>query len=390
MANIEDYIKWRGDLTFDVDPFNEVDNLILAQLAYTDFGGIVPAEKSDPISLKDASKMFFEMHTDEEIMNTVMTVKVAPYLMPLMLESERFKRLKLCAYVSETDNETQIQFSVVTFLLPDNTYYVAFRGTDRSMIGWKEDFNMSYLYETPAQKAAVQYINENFKRSKKPLRVGGHSKGGNLAVFASSFCLESIQERIITVYTNDGPGFREEVLSAPGYNRILPRIVSIVPDQTFISSIQSHKEKHNYVKSSEKGGINQHDAMTWQVLGNRFEHTVRSGKAEVVNKAMHEWLSGISDEKRERFVDILFDVLMSDGVDTADDLMSGGLKGFGEKFKRIKELDKEDQKILFDVFLRFSGSMESKAAEHLVKSAKEKIKTIDIPAALGILRPSEV
>ena len=385
MANIEDYIKWRGDLSFDVDPFNEVDNLILAQLSYADFGGVVPSERSESVSIREAERRFFELHSEEEVLNTVMTIKVAPFLMRPMTESERFKKVRLCAYVNEIDNDTQIQFSAVTFLLPDNTYYVAFRGTDSSMIGWKEDFNMSFLYETPGQKAAVQYLNKNFRRSKKMLRVGGHSKGGNFAIFASAFCLESIQDRITCVYTNDGPGFRDEVLSAPGYNRILPKIVAIAPEQTFISAIQNNKIKPTYVKSSEKGGINQHDAMSWQVLGNHFEHTERSSGAVIMDQAMNEWLAGISDEKREKFVDVLFDLLMAKGVNTADDLVSGGLKGFGDLFKRIAELDKQDQKILWDVFGRFQACLGEKASEHLIKAAKRRFKDIDL-SAFGLLK----
>ena len=165
---------------------------------------------------------------------------------------------------------------------------------------------MSFVFETPGQKAAVMYLNDNFKRSKKLLRVGGHSKGGNFAIFASSFCLDSIQERIINVYSNDGPGFRQEVVNAPGYNRILPKIIALAPDETIISSIQNNKLKYKYVKSDEKGGINQHNAMSWQVMGNKFEYTNKSSGAVIVDKAMHEWLSGISDAKREKFVDLLF------------------------------------------------------------------------------------
>ncbi len=383
MANIYDYIKWRGDLTFDVDPFNEVDNLILAELAYTDFGGIVSSDKNEPIPLKDVCAKFFEMHTEEEIMDTVMSVKVAPFLMKPMVESNRFKKLKLCAYVNEIDNDTQIQFSAVTFLLPDNTYYVAYRGTDSSMIGWKEDFNMSYLYETPGQKAAVMYLNDKFKRCRKPLRVGGHSKGGNFAVFAASFCLKSIQDRIINVYSNDGPGFRDEVINAPGYNNILPRIISIAPEQTLVSVIQSNKLKNMYVKSSKKG-IEQHDATTWQVLGNKFEYTNKSAESEVVDKAMHDWLLGISDEKREKFVDILFDLLMAGGVNTTDDFVAGGIKKITDILRSIKELDKEDQELLWSVFGRLSESVEKKSYEHILNIAKKKFKELELPNFISV------
>ena len=379
MANIEDYIAWRGDLSFDVDPFNEVDNLILSELAYSDFGGIVSDSKKDEISIKDVANKFFELHTEEEIMDSIMNVKVAPLYLRPMAESERFSKIKLCGYVNEIDNETQVQFSVVTFLLPDKTYYVAYRGTDSSMIGWKEDFNMSYLYETPGQKRAVEYLNDNFKHCRKPLRVGGHSKGGNFAIFASAFCLESIQNRIINVYSNDGPGFREEVLNAPGYNAILPKIISIVPEQTLISVIQGNKLKHKYVKSNAMG-IGQHDATTWQVLRNRFEIADRSEGSEIIDGALRDWLAGIPDEKRERFVDILFDaILMGGGDNTADEIAAGGLKNISEILKRIKELDPEDQKLFWSTFGRLNDSVGSKAYEHFIASAKQKFKNLKLP-----------
>ena len=373
MGNIEDYLKWRGDITFDMDPFNEVDNLILSELSYTDFGGIVPESKSEVISLKNACEKFFSLHTEKEIMNSVMSVKVAPLFMRPMLETKRFEKLKLCAYINEIDNDTQVQFSAVTFLLPDNTYYVAFRGTDSSIIGWKEDFNMSYLYETPGQKRAVEYLNENFRLCRKPLRVGGHSKGGNFAVFASAFCIESIRKRIVNVYSNDGPGFRDEVLTSEGYNHILPKIISTVPEQTLIGIIQGNKLNHRYVKSSNKG-IMQHDAVSWQVIGNHFEYVDRSAEADIMDGALSDWLSGISDEKREKFVDILFDTLMAGGANTTDEFVAGGIKNMNEVVKTMRELDEEDQKFMWDILNRFRESFEAKTYEHLFSAAKDKIK----------------
>ena len=373
MGNMEDYLKWRGDITFDMDPFNEVDNLILSELSYVDFGGIVGSGRDDEISLLDVCDKFFELHTEEEIMDSIMSIKIAPFLMKPMVESERFKRTRVCAYVNEIDNDTQIQFSAVTFLLPDDTYYVAYRGTDSSIIGWKEDFNMSYLYMTPGQRRAVEYLDEHFGSSKKSLRIGGHSKGGNFAVFASAFCQESVQKRIMNVYTNDGPGFRDEVLEAEGYNRILPKIVSTVPEQTLIGMIQGNKLHHRYVKSSNKG-IMQHDAISWQVIGNHFLYVERSDEAEITDQALSAWLSEIPDEKREKFVDILFDTLMAGGANTTDDFVTGGIKNMNEVIKRIRELDEEDQRFMRDIVSRLRESYEARAYEHMASSAKNRLK----------------
>ncbi len=162
MANISDYLDWRGDITMEIDPFNEVDNLVLAELAYTDFGGIVPGlnQKGQWVTIREAHDRFFSMYSEEEIMAKNSTTKVAPFLMHKMVASARFQNLRLMNYVNEIDEENQTQFSVLSFLLDDDRVYVAFRGTDNTIVGWKEDFNMSFLYQTEGQIRAAQYLND--------------------------------------------------------------------------------------------------------------------------------------------------------------------------------------------------------------------------------------
>ena len=215
MANIFDYLEWRCDVPLAVDPFNEVDNLVLAELVYTDFGGIVPVDGRQ-ISLRDAADAFFRRHTHEEILAIKSYTARAPLLMEKMLEGERFRDVKLCWYLDETDTERETQLAAVTFLLPDRSAYVAFRGTDGTLVGWREDCNLSFQHETDGQRRSARYLNLVGGQLDAPMRVGGHSKGGNMAVYAAARCEPALQDRLLAVYTNDGPGFHEEMLQSEG------------------------------------------------------------------------------------------------------------------------------------------------------------------------------
>ena len=205
MANIFDYLTWRGDVPFSVDPFNEVDNLVLSELAYTDFDGIVP-QGGAAVSLQTVCDAFFARHTEEELLSLRDYTAKAPLLLRGMLSGERFRDAKLSWYVNEISKDQALQLSAVTVLLPNRTAFVAFRGTDGTVVGWKEDFNFSFQSQTEGQGRAVAYLNRVGKALACPLYIGGHSKGGNLAVFAAVKASESVRGRILAVYNNDGPG----------------------------------------------------------------------------------------------------------------------------------------------------------------------------------------
>ena len=272
MANIMDYMDWRGDLSFEADEFNEVDNLILAQLAYVDFEGIVTAEENAPaVPLKEASGQFWEKNDKDEILARVSMTKSAPFVMEKMAETKRFSDVKLRCYVNEIRDEEQFQFSAVCVELPDDSLYVAFRGTDNTITGWREDFNMGYLSETPGQLRAVEYLNRAVTDKKQRVRVGGHSKGGNFAVYASVKCDPQIQNQILNVYSNDGPGFRSDMVESTEYQRMLPKLHTILPESSIVGMLLEHQESFEVVKSSNSG-IQQHDAMSWEVLGRSFVH----------------------------------------------------------------------------------------------------------------------
>lgn len=341
MADIFDYLKRRGSISFTEDPFNEVDNLVLAMLAYADFDGVMDNSFKE-IDLETADRSYFEKHSRSKAKKSIFHFVRAPLLMDSMLKGERFRDTLLTKYVDIVNDDKDMQMAAVTFLLNDGSAYVAFRGTDTTVVGWKEDFNMSYLSDTEGQLSAVSYLNEVGKEIKGPIRVGGHSKGGNFAVYAAAFCDREIQDRIVAVYTNDGPGFRSEVMEREAYKRILPKVVSIVPDTSIVGVLLTSNVGHIIVKSKE-AGLMQHDALTWMIEQNRFKQTKQSAIGSLIDTSQKEWLSKIDDETREMFVNTLFSLFESTGMETFDEMVVNRRISARKIMASIKSLPKEKQ-----------------------------------------------
>ena len=230
MADVFDYLAWRGDIPFSLDPFNRIDNLLLTLMSYIDYEGILKEDPDCWMTIREISERYFKLHTEEEIQARGMIYRIAPTLLPVMAESPRFSDIQMGNYVNLVGYTPDEQFSAVTLIPGDGPVFAAFRGTDESIAGWREDFTFSFRTCTAGQKYAAEYLNRYFREDTRKIRVGGHSKGGNFAVYASSFCDSGIQDRIIEVCSYDGPGFMEEVTRQPGYERILPRVKSFVPE----------------------------------------------------------------------------------------------------------------------------------------------------------------
>ncbi|MCR5809939.1 MAG: DUF2974 domain-containing protein [Lachnospiraceae bacterium] len=353
--NMNEYLKWRGDLTFDRDPFNDVDNLILAQLAYVDYDGIVFESRDYPMPIKDVCRRYWEIHTVEEIRNRESFTKRSPFLLRPVAESKRFGNTKMCGYVNFVSKSAEAQMSAVQFELEDGTVYVAFRGTDETLVGWKEDFNLSYMSSTEGQKLAVDYLRKNFSDTALKLRVGGHSKGGNFAAFASSFAGARVQKQILAVYCNDSPGFRDEVTSRPEYKEIMDRTINIIPQDSIIGRLLNGGRSATVVRSNRKG-IMQHDALSWEVLGNRFVNTQRSGDSIYLEKVLNEWLENVDDAARRVFVDQIFGILQALGADTVKDMKDISLRDLADAIQMVKGLPKEQQSEMSDVIKKLVAS----------------------------------
>jgi len=376
MANIEDYLDWRGDIDFDTDPFNEVDNLILAELSYTDFEGIIGKKVQSyeaAVPIADVCEKYFSIHTKQELEERVAFYKRTPLLLEKLAVSKRFADMRVTGYVNSTSDENSLQMSATTFYVGDGTVYVAFRGTDTSLAGWREDFNLSFLEETPGQKMAVKYMNRSFRYCELPIRVGGHSKGGNFAVYASAFCDKSIRKRILKVYSNDGPGFLKSTTERKGYREIVGRIHSYMPEESIVGVLLSNEVEHIPIKSSGTG-IGQHDALTWQVIRNHFVYADRlTDETVIFDKTMQEWLGDMTDDDRKLFVNMIFSVLDATGAHTYSDLYKDKMGSLAAATRAIANVPKEKQKEFTDMvkkLLRTSGKVIGREVKKNVRSVK--------------------
>lgn len=344
MANLMDYLDWRGDLTLEQAPFNEVDNLILAELSFVDFKDSVPAPgMGESVPLRQAAEDFFaRFPAGEKIDMGVLVPDAIPDMLRKMADCRRFRDMKLNCFVDWLDVGRGEQFAAVTVETGDGAVYLSFRGTDDTLAGWKEDFNLACVSEVPAQKKAVEYVQNVAKQfPRRKLRLGGHSKGGNLAVYAGVFCPAAVQRRITAIWSNDGPGFHEDLLDLPQHKRVEDRIFSIVPKSSVVGMLLEHEEAYTVVDSDQLGFL-QHDGFSWQVMGDHFI-TLRqvSRQAHESDQELRAWLHGMSPEQRETFVEALFDVLTSSGAVTLTDLKEDRLKAAGAMVKAMKDLDRE-------------------------------------------------
>ena len=388
MANIFDYLAWRKDVPFSVSPFNEVDGLVLSELIYADFSGGV-TEEGGKLPLSEVRNRFWQRHTKEEIMAEDSFTKMAPFLMDDMVDGARFAGTQVSWYYDVVDTAADIQLAVATFWLPDGTAFVAFRGTDSTIVGWKEDFLLSYLPETEGQRRAAAYMDAHFSDADIPLRVGGHSKGGNLAVYAAVSACPAVRKQIQAVYCNDGPGFLEAFTQSEAYREMLPRIICIVPEESMIGTLLSNEAYQHVVKSSAVS-ILQHDGFSWQVLGPRFvEAEKRSAGSYLTENTLRAWLRGINENDRRLFVGILFGLLESTGAQTIPQLKQDMVGALANMKKMLDNTPKEDRDAVWAIIaklLKMGGEnvwQEAKKALNALLvsvASREKDKKPELPA----------
>ncbi|MGN0506513.1 MAG: DUF2974 domain-containing protein [Lachnospiraceae bacterium] len=349
MANLLDYLEWRGDLTWEASPFNEVDSLILSWLSYVALDGIVPehCSEQDAVSIKEAEHLFFLTHNLDKIMKETQSfTKSSALLLKKLAESRRFSEVRLTGFVNRIDYEKETQFCAMTALLTGQTACAVFRGTDATLIGWKEDFNMSFLPVIPAQEMALRYLEEAASSIKGKLLLAGHSKGGNLAIYAGVRCSDKVRKRIMTIYNNDGPGFYDIQSLGEHYEEMLPKIQTYVPKSSIVGMLLEREGDHVVVKSTAKG-FDQHDALSWQVLGAHFvtEESL-SEASRLLRITIRNWLKTLEKEEREQFVDTLFQVLEMTQAKTVDDLTAEWHKAANAIIKSFNGLDKQTKLML--------------------------------------------
>ena len=384
MANLLDYLDWRGDLTLGQDPFNEVDNLILAELSFVDFSGIVaPPGEGSGIPLYEAAERYFTRFPEGVDMG-VLVPDAIPEMLEKMAACPRFRDMKLSCFADWLDNDKAVQFAALTIETGDGAVYLAFRGTDDTLAGWKEDFHLACVPEIPAQRLAVEYTRQTAKQyPRKKLRLGGHSKGGNLAVWAALNVPDRVQRRIQQVWSNDGPGFHEDILSLPEHQDVARRIVTIIPQSSLVGMILEHDEDYTVVESSEKG-LMQHDGFSWEVKGPGFVRlgsVTRQGRHH--DLVLKEWVRQMPLDQREKFVEGLFSLLTASGAQTLTDLKEENLKAVGAMIKAMKDMEKDTRDALLYAFRQLMRSGWKVLSEewqqetgNKLKEAEQKLRTL--------------
>ena len=348
MSNMLDYLKWRGDLSFSQDPFNEVDNLIFSILCYNDFTGIVPSlGEGGSISLYDAAIIFRETK-DNDAITELPFLREVPNLLEQASKTERFKNIMLSNYIDIIDAESTKQFSATVFKLSDELHIIAYRGTDDSLIGWKEDLQMSFLDEVQSQKAAVEYTEKVMADLDSSFILVGHSKGGNLGVYSAAFVDEKFNSRIFAIYNNDGPGFQPKVINSKGYNNILSKTNIFLPESSIIGMLLEHGGDYEVVKSSGLA-IFQHNPFSWELEGKAFIRKDGLTKESLnINKTIRAWVTQLSHEERSIFVESLFEILQKSGAETIVELNNEKLIMTQAMIKAYGKMDKDTKEHLKD------------------------------------------
>lgn len=370
MGTIMSYLDWRGDLRFDKDPFNEVDNLIFSKLSYLD------------LNTYNCKASLLEVHNEYKKITSNESDRVVPKLIERIetmfdkvVGTERFRDVRVFNYVNIFDKDKEMQFSAVCFEIDENSLYVAFRGTDDTLLGFKEDFNMSFSPNVNGQEQAAKYLNDVLEENMyETIFVGGHSKGGNFAVYSCYKLTDEKRDRISRIYNNDGPGFLSNVVNSEDYIKTSEKVVKILPKSSVVGILMNDKEEHKVISAKGSTGFIQHNGLNWEVKGNKFviEESL-TNEAAFVDETLKHWLENTSDEEKAKFVDEFYDIIMkTTNAERISEISTGILMIVIKIVKEMKGLDEEKRDLMSRMLTQFIKSGSEVASKNKGKSKKKK------------------
>lgn len=351
MGTIIDYIKMYGDYSFSERKINEVDSLVFSQFAYLKFDGLVPdvEEKAEAVDMQYLlqHKDYDNLYADERYREKNTALFLA------MAESKRFGTLKLSNYVNQIELEKETQFSAITIQMEDGNFYIAYRGTDETIVGWKEDLNLAFSEPVPGQIMSVEYLNHTAEKIATPFYIGGHSKGGNLAIYAAMNCHKEIQDKIVCIFNHDGPGFRPEVKQKCGYDKIEKRIRRTIPHSSLVGMI-FYTEGNYRVVESKYLGLAQHDPYSWLVEKDDFRIAKQVYSSRMfVDTTLNNWILSLNQEQIHIFVDTLYDVIKASEADNLIDFTANWKRSIQGIMAALKNVDPDTMKIMNDIMKAF-------------------------------------
>jgi hypothetical protein len=377
MANLFDYISWRGDLEFDQFPFNPVDNIVFSQLSYLPMDGIVPGPHDhNSVTVEELAAKYAAMQQESpsEVTRDI-TVIDAISVIKTIGSAPRYKNCKLFAYTNNIDLDQEKQFAAFCAIIGkkrlSRKMLVVYRGTDMTLIGWKESFNMSLITSIPSQKEAVSYLEKIAVRYRYPLIIAGHSKGGNLAIYASAFCDKVTHKRITVIYSNDAPGFHKQVIESNGYKAICARIQAFIPQSSLIGMLFEHGETPMVIKSSVNGPM-QHSLCSWEVTyNNMVDAGELTEQSRFIDHIICEWINQIDEGQRQQFIQAIYKILVSCDADSVVDLTDDWKNTAGGIINALINMDKPTKKLM------------GKIIGDLFKTARENIFKEQAPTKLA-------
>ena len=325
MGNILDYLDWRGDLTFEQSPFNEVDNLILACFSYLDLDERAEVKNGNTLSVEELFAAFSRQEMKKDLKAESAFLQNTPVLLEKMACAERFRKCTVGGFVNEILSSQAQQFAAVTIGLDDGTTYISFRGTDDTIVGWKEDFNLSNGV-VPSHRKALGYLETHGTYIQSMLRIGGHSKGGNLAVYAGAFTDENSRNHIDYIYNFDGPGFSLDKIRDSGFYEVDDRIYTFVPQSSIFGMMFEHEESYTIVKSNQKGFL-QHDVYSWEIEQNRLVRLKSTTNFSVFfDHTLKEFVESLTIAQRREFTKEVFALLSLTETATFNEMLKNPLK----------------------------------------------------------------
>lgn len=359
--NINDYIAINSNQSFQEVPFNEVDNLIFSELIYIPFDHYL-------------SKIPLPLHiVGKRILADGVKLKRLQYqrMLKLMVDSKRYRNILLSDYVSLSDQEKQQQFAAITIQFSLFRFYVAFRGTDKQLYSWKEDFNMIFQFPVGAQRQAHYYLEKQLQKHPfSTFVVGGHSKGGNLAVYSS--VMANDHKRIALVFNNDGPGFHPDFIQTERYQTMLHKMITLMPQSSMVAILMS-SEIQSIIVFSDGDLDNQHDGFTWQIANNNFIREKETTKqSKFMEGMMNGWGNQLSLEEKVIFINNIYEVLLELNLKTIDDVSKNTKEILLELFERFRLSEKEDRKLYIDATKAMIKSFSSSFIETYITGRKQE------------------
>lgn len=333
-----DYIEQNKNITFKEKSFNEIDNIILSLISYLNFSYIEGTN-----TIENMGKIYLERHNFKEISITGWAQKDAYIILEKLIDSERYKNIKIENYIYVATEEEQ--FSAVTFVIDKHLKYVAFEGTDHLIVGWKEDFELVYKYPVPAQIHAIKYLKNATRIFGPKIIVGGHSKGGNLAQISSMELNILKKHKIKKIYSNDGPGLRKKQFKSIKYKLIKRKLEHIVPENSLVG-IMLRNDKYKVVKSN-KITMQSHIPSTWLIENDKFIETQLSKTSKKIERKLIEWLDNHNDIERQTMIENIFNILEINGI--TDTMKLKNIKNIIKIIKEIKNIDKTTRDLTIDL-----------------------------------------